>query len=122
MNFDINQLVLPIEKIIHTCLLPAWTGKSSPNAEERSLFALPIWLGGLGVINPVRSASFEYTASVKVTSSLSQAIVNQQHEYTYEVVNKQWRAKEAVKIEKRERAEATAAALKSVLPAICRRP
>ena len=48
-------------------LLPAWTGKSSSNAEERSLFALPIWLGGLGVINPVHIITLN-----------SQAIVNQQ--------------------------------------------
>ena len=101
-NPGIDQLLEPIEKIIRTLLIPAWTGKDSPNNDVRALFALPVRLGGLGITNLTLTASFEYT-SVKISAALSQAIVDQQLEYTYEIYNDQCHTKDSVKQERQKR-------------------
>ena len=43
--------------------------------EERVLLELPVRLGGLGLVNPARSASQEYEASVKITGPLVRQII-----------------------------------------------
>jgi len=48
--------------------------------EERDLLELPVRLGGLGLVNPARTASQEYEASVKITSPLVRQIIKQAHE------------------------------------------
>ena len=48
--------------------------------EERDLLELPVRLGGLGLVNPARTASQEYEASVKITGPLVRQIVKQAHE------------------------------------------
>ena len=48
--------------------------------EERDLIELPVRLGGLGLVNPARTASQEYEASVKITGPLVRQIVKQAHE------------------------------------------
>ena len=102
-NPGIDQLLEPIEKIIRTLLIPAWTGKDSPNDDVRALFALPVLLGGLGITNLTLTASFEYTSSVKISAALSQVIVDQQLEYTYEIYNDQCHTKDSVKQERQKR-------------------
>ena len=115
-NPDIDQLLEPIEKIIRTLLIPTWTGQDAPNDVVRSLFALPVRLGGLGISNLTVSASFEYTSSVEISAALSQAIVDQQPEYTYAIYEDQCLAKDSVKLGRRKRASDLASSLKSVLP------
>ena len=48
--------------------------------EEWNLLELPICLDGLGLVNPARTASQEYEASVKITGPLVWQIVKQAHE------------------------------------------
>ena len=48
--------------------------------EERNLLELPVCLDGLGLVNPARTASQEYEASVKITGPLVWQIVKQAHE------------------------------------------
>ena len=57
-------------------LIPSITGHTCTR-EERDLLALPVQMGGLGLINPSQVATFEYEASVKVTKPLVQQIVSQ---------------------------------------------
>ena len=45
--------------------------------EERDLLELPVRLGGLGLVNPARTASHEHEASVKITGPLVRQIVKQ---------------------------------------------
>ena len=47
--------------------------------EERDLLELPVRLGGFGLVNPARTASQEYEASVKITDPLVRQIVEQAH-------------------------------------------
>ena len=67
------QLFQPLEDIILHKFIPALTGKDGISALERSVFALPVRLGGLGIINPVQQASHFYDseASRKITSAPS---------------------------------------------------
>lgn len=44
---------------------------------ERIVFALPVRLGGLGIINPVQQASHFYEASRKITSAPSPLLKEQ---------------------------------------------
>ena len=48
--------------------------------EERDLLELPVRLGGLGLVNPARTASQEYEASIKITGPLVRQIIKQAHE------------------------------------------
>ena len=47
-------------------LVPAIT-EHVTTQEERDLLELPVRLGGLGLVNPARTASQEYEASVRIT-------------------------------------------------------
>ena len=47
---------------------------------ERHLVALPVRMGGLGLINPSVSADAEYSASMRVSAPLASKIEAQSHE------------------------------------------
>ncbi|CAH3135422.1 unnamed protein product, partial [Porites lobata] len=67
------------ERAIADLLVPAIT-EHVTTQEERDLLELPGRLGGLGLVNPARTASQEYEASVKITGPLVRQIVKQAHE------------------------------------------
>ena len=112
-NPGIDQLSEPVEETIRTCLIPAWTGSGAPNNEERSLLALPVRLGGLGVPNPTCLASLEYSSSVKISAALTQSIIDQQPEYTYVIYTDQCQAKETVQCERCKESTMSAKTLKA---------
>ena len=73
---DISDQLNPLENAIQECLIPALVGRRiSPL--EREIFSLPTKYGGMGLVNPVQAAEFEYTASKTVTQTLKQAILDQ---------------------------------------------
>ena len=65
-TLNIDHLLQPLEDIIQSRLIPAWTGRAPPNALERDLFALPARLGGLGIVNPSSHSSIEFSSSIKI--------------------------------------------------------
>ena len=69
----------PLERAIADLLVPAIT-EHVTTQEERDLLELPVRLGGLGLVNPARTASQEHEASVKITGPLVRQIVKQAHE------------------------------------------
>ena len=73
---DIEDLLIPLERTVADMLIPSITGHTCTR-EERDLLALPVRMGGLGLINPSQVATFEYESSVKVTKPLVQQIVSQ---------------------------------------------
>ena len=73
---DIEDLLIPLERAVADMLIPSITGHTC-TLEERDLLALPVRMGGLGLINHSQVATFEYEASVKVTKPLIQQIVSQ---------------------------------------------
>ena len=73
----IAELFQPLEDCIFSEFIPAIVGKSI-STHERAIFSLPTRLGGLNIPNPVTEADKEYNWSLKLTSSLSQKIKEQQ--------------------------------------------
>ena len=72
----IKDLFMPLEKCIRDTFIPAVIGRKVSDIHRR-LFALPIRLGGMGIINPVEAADKEYDTSVKVTEYLVDLIYHQ---------------------------------------------
>ena len=62
---DIENLLQPLERAISDVLIPSLIGRNCSEA-ERDLVALPVRLGGLGLINPSDSVDAEYSASIRI--------------------------------------------------------
>ena len=90
---SLGHLLQPLEDVIRTELLPAITGRPPPNDSEREFLALPTRLGGIGLVNPTKLTDFEYSASIKITEPLTNAILQQIPNYTSEMVQHQLKAK-----------------------------
>ena len=76
---DISDLLEPLERALSDVFIPAVAGKTVSEV-ERDLLALPVRLGGLGIIDPVQASSSEYEASVNVTGPLVSNIMEQVHQ------------------------------------------
>ena len=74
---DIEPLLLPLEEAIHHHLIPALTGRDTCGPAERELLSMPIRLGGLGIIDPSKQASHEFSTSTKLSASLVALIMAQ---------------------------------------------
>ena len=74
----IARYLEPLEQVIRHKLIPALTGRSAPGDEERDLLALPVRLGGLGIVNPVQALANEFRRSSTITKSLIDLICEQQ--------------------------------------------
>ena len=67
-------------------ILPALTGRLF-SKDERGLLALPIRLGGLGIVDPQTVSDSEFAASEKVTSPLVTLIPQQKLSFSSHVVD-----------------------------------
>ena len=76
---DIGDLLQPLERAISDVLIPSLIGRNCSQA-ERDLVAFPVRMGGLGLINPSKSADAEHLASIKVRAPLVRKIEAQSHE------------------------------------------
>ena len=74
---DIAPLLAPLEDAIRLRLIPALTGYASCSPILRNLLSLPCRLGGMGIVNPMDIADSQFDASVRVTASLKELILNQ---------------------------------------------
>ena len=79
---------------------------------ERKLFALPARLGGLGIINFPSCSSRECSASRLLAFPLTELILQQGQEYTYEVLDAQLSCKHEIHRERKARLTDEAEALK----------
>ena len=61
--------------------VPSVTGQNALGDLLRDLLALPVGLGGLGIINPVVTSGRQFSASTMVTGSLTSMTVSQASEY-----------------------------------------
>ena len=112
---DIHHLFQPLEDAIHQLFIPALTGRPPCSKLTRSLLALPVRLGGLGLINPTDTSSCNFQASEKMTSLLVEIILSQdQTKYVdpTEVIS----IKKDITNANRQRSEQKAAAIYSQLP------
>ena len=73
---DIADLLEPLERAISDVLIPVLL-EHHVTETERELLALPVCMGGLGLINPVNQSRQEYEASIKATAPLMRQIAKQ---------------------------------------------
>ena len=74
---DITDLLQPLEDVIHQSFIPALFGRPPCLSIERDLYALPIRLGGLGLMNPCSAASSAFHDLEKLTAPLVALIAAQ---------------------------------------------
>ena len=74
---DTKDLFIPLEKCIREKFVPAIIGRNVSDLHRRML-ALPVRLGGLGIVNPVEIAEREYQTSLKITEELVDLIYRQE--------------------------------------------
>ena len=74
---NISHLLQPLEDAIKHTFIPSITKRPPCSNLERNILALPPRLGGMGITNPVSNTQYEYESSRKVTSSLTQQIIQQ---------------------------------------------
>ena len=73
----IRHLFIPLEEAIKEKLIPAIIGRKISHV-ERKIFALPVRMGGMNILNPVETADTEYESSRYITENLAQVIGNQE--------------------------------------------
>ena len=93
----------PIDQVMRLEVIPALIGRPPPNDLECELFALPANLGRLGIEILSKKAEKEYLASLNICKALTEQILSQDKEYSYEVMSSQLDSKAKVKKESRER-------------------
>ena len=76
---NIENVLQPLESAIWDVLIPSLIGRNCSEA-GRDLVALPVRMGGLGLINPSDSADAEYSASIRVIAPLVSKIEAQSHD------------------------------------------
>ena len=111
-NPNVEQQLQPLENIIRSHLIPAWSGRTPPNDSTRALFALPTRLGGLGIINPASRSFMEYEASIRIASPMSSLIKQQIPKYSLDALEAQMLAKNDVRKQRLEQAKISAATLR----------
>ena len=112
----INHLLVPLDDLLRTNLIPAITGRPPPNDLEYDLLALPARLGGLGIHIPSKNAYREQQSSEKVTLSLTNHILDQDREYGYDIINDQLQNKAYVSKENKRRNQEEADNIYEQLP------
>ena len=100
----IGHNFIPLEDTIREKLIPAIIGRKVSELERRIL-ALPIRLGGMGLLNPSETAAFEHDASLRITRSLTSIIYNQEDDFSNYDIEDVQREIKLVKAEKEERLE-----------------
>ena len=73
---DIAPLLAPLEEVVRLRLIPALTDYASCSPILRDLLSLPCRLGGAGIVNPMDIVDSQFDASVRVTASLKELILN----------------------------------------------
>ena len=112
----IADLLKPLEDTIRQKFLPSLTGREAFNDELRDLLALPVRLGGLGIIDPSRQTKCQHNTSEKISAPLVALILQQSCIYSAEDKATQMKAKNNARTHRRQLDQATAIELQHKLP------
>ena len=80
----VSKALQPLEDAIHQKLIPALCEEKFISEDFRKVLSLPARLGGLGILNPVEEADFEYQNSLIITAELADAVFLQKNMYSVE--------------------------------------
>ena len=112
----IDLLMQPIEEAIRHQLLPALTGRHGITDLERDLLALPARHGGLGIVDPTRTANNQFKACTEVTAPLVELICQRNPNYPEPSQIEQRKLKVAHRTRNRRATTKEAELLKPKLP------
>ena len=98
---NITELLTPLEEAIQHQLIPAITGQSTMSDTERDVLALPCRLGGLGIINPVKSSVLQHECSELITAPLVKLIIND-CDFSQDTLDEKTKAQLGVKKKRRD--------------------
>ena len=84
----ISSLLKPLEVVISSKFIPTLTGRLVSDV-ERALLALPIRLGGVGIIDPQTVSDSEFGVSEEVASPLVELILQQDMFFSCHVIDTQ---------------------------------
>ena len=101
---SVESLLQPLEDAIRHKFLPSLTGQSALSNDTRDLLALPVWHGGLGIINPTRNSRFYHQSSKSITAPFTSLISEQSLIYHQEAKVQLTAKKEAIRQRKRDSA------------------
>ena len=113
---DFSDLFQLLEDAITYQLLPSLTGRSSFSDVERELLALPTRHGGLGILQPARSAGRQFEVCSEVTAPLVNLVLSQIPTYPKHVQLEQRQVKAKLRSQQRSDIAKEADALKPTLP------
>ena len=113
---NIDDQLQPFEDAIRHKFLPSLTGQTELSDETRDLMALPVRLGGLGIINPTKNNTSHHQSSENITAPLVSLILEQSHTYHQEAKAEQLRAKKEAVKQHKQRDTAAAVELEDSLP------
>ena len=112
----IEDLLLPLEEAISTLLIPSLTEYATPSSEERNLLSLPPCNGGIGLSDPIKISSSQFSTSGKVTQPLTNDPLGKDRR-EYKTINAEMMAiSRESKREKQKVNEKEANRIKSYLP------
>ena len=112
---EISIFLRPLEVVISSKFIPALTGRLVNN-DGRDLLALPVRLGGLGIVNPQTISDSKFAASEKVTSPLVILILQQTLSFGSHIIDAQYLAKSEVISSKHQVEKERAASVCDSLP------
>ena len=75
------EILKPLESAIQSQFIPAITGQPAPGGLVREMLALPVRLGGLGLMNPIASAKEQRDSSQLICAPLVNQIQQQNHDF-----------------------------------------
>ena len=111
---EIKDLFQPLANAIHQVLIPSITGCPPCSKLMRDLLALPVRLGGLGIVNPTETADDKFHASVKLTAPLVTIIASQDQNIEIDLTDV-ITAKREIRVSNRQQSEEQAEAIYSQL-------
>ena len=110
----------PLEDVISTQVIPSITGQNQLGDLARDLTALPINLGGLGIPNPVTTASEMHTSSKAICSPLIDSMMCQNSDLA-DINMRQRQTKLLLRSNKQMKIKKTAQELHAKLPTLLQR-
>ena len=117
---NISELLTPLEEAIRYQLIPAITGRSTVSDTEQDVLALPCLLGGMGLINPVKSSMLQYECSDLITAPLVELITTNA-DFSQDTRDEMTQAKLEMKKKRRNQLNDDAARIHSELNAPLKR-
>ena len=105
---QIESLLKPLDAVIDEKFIPSLTNGQTLTQNERSLFALHINKGGMGISIPSKLCDQQYNDSREITASLTKDIMEQNENYKMDTsqqkqIKSEIRSKKSRRIQKRNR-------------------